>query len=316
MEPNQASSPSAAVATDSFADDDSVENGAARLAPSPAIVLALRRVLRPLVKLMLEHGITIQYLTELLKRLFVEVADQDFRIGDKPSTDSRVSLLTGVHRKDVSRIKTLIATNPDEPPSFVPLGTQVVSHWTANSKYLGNDGTPRHLPRLISEGGDISFEALVSSINSDIRSRVVLDELIRLGVTSIDEQGLVCLNTSAFVPSKGVDEKAFYLGHNLGDHAAAAVHNVLGNKPAFMERSVHYSGLTEASVRQLAQMSEHMGMKALLAVNQSAMEAEAYDSSSSLGDNDHRMIMGIYFYSEKVDPAKEAPSADSGEADE
>ena len=77
-------------------------------APSPAVVRALRKVLRPLVHLMLSRGITYPYLSDMLKGLFVEVADRDFRLDDKPPTDSRISLISGVHRKDVSRLRQLL----------------------------------------------------------------------------------------------------------------------------------------------------------------------------------------------------------------
>ena len=65
---------------------------------SPALITAVRRVLRPFIKLMLAKGITYPFLTEMLKDLYVEVAANDFKIGDKPSTDSHLSLLTGIHR--------------------------------------------------------------------------------------------------------------------------------------------------------------------------------------------------------------------------
>ena len=78
--------------------------------PSPALVRALRQVLRPLVRLMLAQGITYPYLLELLKGLFVEVADKEFRLDARPPTDSRISLVSGVHRKDVSRLRQLLQT--------------------------------------------------------------------------------------------------------------------------------------------------------------------------------------------------------------
>ena len=82
--------------------------GAAPGGPSPALVRALRKLLRPLVRLMLAHGITYPYLSDLLKGLFVEVAEQDFRLDAKAPTDSRVSLVSGVHRKDVARLRSLL----------------------------------------------------------------------------------------------------------------------------------------------------------------------------------------------------------------
>lgn len=275
--------------------------------PSPALVRALRHVLRPLVRLMLAQGITYPYLAELLKGLFVEVADKDFRIGNKLPTDSRISLVTAVHRKDVSRLRQALDASADTTPSVVSLGAQLVAVWLGTPRYLDQTGRPLALPRFVSEGGELSFEGLVASVNSDIRSRVVLDEWLRLGVVRFDEQRRVCLNAEAFVPGKGFDEKAFYLGHNLHDHAAAAAHNLLGGQPAFLERSVHYDELSAASIQWLARQSEELGMKALLAINQSALAAEQQDAPEP--NARQRMTFGIYFYAAPSAPAPDAPAA-------
>jgi Family of unknown function (DUF6502) len=264
--------------------------------PSPAFVQALRLLLRPIVRVVLSQGIPFAYLSELLKSILVEEANQNFRLDKKSPTDSRISLLTGVHRKDVNRLRNAVVDADTKLPSKVSLGGQLVAQWLGNDQYLDEKGQPKPLPRYKSEGGLASFEALVMGVNSDIRSRVVLDEWTRLGVVHIDEEKRVCLNTQAFIPSKGFDEKAFYFGHNLHDHAAASAHNLMGLEPPFMERSVHYTGLSTDSINQLTAETKELGMKALLAVNKSAMEREKIDAVSNTPR--HRMTFGIYFYAE------------------
>jgi len=276
--------------------------------PSPALVLALRRVLRPLVRLMVARGVTYPYLADLLKALFVDVAAKEFRIGDKAATDSRVSLVTGVHRKDVSRLRAeLNAGDESAVPSVVSLGAQLVAVWLGSDRYLDASGNPKPLPRFVSEGGAVSFEALVASVNSDIRSRVVLDEWLRLGVVQMDDERRVCLNAQAFVPAEGFDEKAFYLGHNLHDHAAAAAHNLLGGKAPFMERSVHYDMLSPQAVEKLARQAQELGMKALVAVNKTAL---AEDDGVATAQR-QRMTFGVYFYSEPSETDQPNPGQDS-----
>lgn len=281
--------------------------------PAPALVRALRRVLRPLVRVMLAQGITYPYLAELLKNLFVDVAATEFRLDNKPPTDSRISLMTGVHRKDVSRLRGELAQASEAVPDVVSLGAQLVAVWLGTARYLHEDGRPLPLARFASEGGELSFESLVAGVNSDIRSRVVLDEWLRLGVARLDDEGRVCLNAEAFVPSEGFDEKAYYFGHNLHDHAAAAAHNLLGGQAPLLERSVQYDALSEASVAQLAKQSRDAGMKALLAINKSALALEQADASTTT--NRHRMTFGIYFYTEPASTGKgAAPAPDGGAA--
>jgi hypothetical protein len=268
--------------------------------PQAALVQALRRVLMPLVRLMLASGITFQFLSEMLKSLYVEVAERDFRIDNKPPTDSRISLMSGVHRKDVSRLRTELRAEVSAPSSVVSLGAHLVAVWLGTPAYLDEAGQPLALPRFRSEGGELSFEALVASVNSDIRSKVVLDEWMRLGIARLDEDRRVCLNADAFIPTEGFDEKAFYFGHNLHDHLAAAAHNLQGLQPAFMDRSVHYDALSSASSQALARQALELGMKALLAVNKSAMQAEKRDANVPAPDR-QRMTFGVYFYAEPVD---------------
>ncbi|MDV7400972.1 DUF6502 family protein, partial [Arthrospira platensis SPKY1] len=87
--------------------------------PSPAVVRAVRRILLPLVRFLVAKGITYPFLSELLKSLYVEVADRDFRLGEGPPTDSRITLITGVHRKDVARLRKAGEVSP-QPPDVVP----------------------------------------------------------------------------------------------------------------------------------------------------------------------------------------------------
>ncbi len=274
------------------------------------LIVALRRVLRPFVKLMLAKGMTYPYLVEVLKDLFVQVADREFRIGGKPSTDSHLSLLTGIHRKDIKRLRQSACADAEFVPQSVSLGMRLISLWTGDARYLDENNQPKPLPRYSKEGGEISFEGLVAGVSCDIRSRVVLDEWMRLGIAHFDEASRVCLNTAAFIPVNGFDEMAYYFGHNLHDHAAAAASNLLGGHRPFLERSVHYDELSEESVKKLAEKSRQLGMESLLAINKEAIQLEKSDVPQQ--EPRYRMTFGVYYYNEPVE--SEMPSEMTTEA--
>ena len=268
--------------------------------PPSALVAALRHLLQPLVRLLTAQGITYPMLADLLKQAYVDVAVRDFRLEGALPTDSRVTLLTGVHRKDVKRLRTPGAPQTEVMPEMVALGSQLAAVWTTRRELRDRNGRPRPLPRLASQGGARSFEGLVASISKDIRARPLLDEWLRLGVVRIDEQDRVVLRSGAFVPSRGFDEKAFYFGHNLHDHIAAAGHNVRGEGPPFLERSVHYEGLDAASVAEIKELAERAGMDAVQSVYRESKEHETRDRKSA--SPKQRLTFGIYFYSEPAPP--------------
>ena len=262
------------------------------------IANALKRVFRPFVKLMLANNLTYTFAIDVLKTLFVEVADQDFTIDNKRQTDSRISLMSGVHRKDVKRLRELQPDVEDVMPGNVSLGSQLIALWNANPAFVDADGLPKPLPRFASDNADASFESMVRSLSTDIHPRAVLDEWLRLGVARLDEDNFVHLTTDMFIAQEGFDEKVYYFGHNLHDHASAAVSNVIGQRPGFFERCVHYDQLSQQSLMAIADFAQKQGMKALRGVNKVADEAAMGDKSAK--NANMRMTYGVYFYSEPM----------------
>ncbi|MCB1888266.1 MAG: hypothetical protein KDH20_11725 [Rhodocyclaceae bacterium] len=259
--------------------------------------------MRPMVRLMLRKGVTYTYFADMLKGIFVEIADAEFKIDGKPQSDSRISLLTGVHRKDVRRLRHEARDAGTDLPEAISLGAQLVSTWMSQTPFCRPDGTPIPLARLASAGGDLSFEHLVACVSKDIRARVVLDEWLRIGVARLDDDDCVHLCVNAFVPRGGFDEKAAYFAHNVHDHACAAVHNLTSDGPAFFERSVHYDALSAASVVQLREQTSRKGMELLLGLNQQAADFERKDATSE--EAMQRITVGLFFYSEASDDSQD-----------
>ncbi|MGB2831836.1 MAG: DUF6502 family protein [Methylotenera sp.] len=259
---------------------------------------ALQRVLKPLVRLALSQGINYQMLLETLKTVFVQVAEEEFKLAKREQTDSRISLLTGLHRKDVHRLRD----QPDTPlsqSSLVTLGSQLVGLWISDPDFIDVEGKPKPLARLASAGGDYSFERLVARVSKDIRARPVLDEWLRVGVVYLDENDCVCLNSEAFVPSAGFEEKLFFFQQNIHDHAAATAHNLMNLTPPMLERCVYYDGLTVGNINELKALAENEGMVALKAVNARAIELQAVSINAE--NIDQRFTFALYFYHVKED---------------
>ena len=254
---------------------------------------AVKRLLRPLVRLLIGKGMGLPALIEVLKEVYVEVALHEFPTEGKKQSDSSVSILTGVHRKDVKRLRTKRDKGPVAPRS-ISIGAQMVARWVGSPATTDRKGRPISLPRQAESPGAPSFDALVAGISTDVRPRAVLDEWLRLGIAHLDKNERVVLNQLAFVPQKGLEEKAFYFGRNIHDHIAAATHNLIGEGNPQLERSVHYSALTPDSVALLAQAAERAGMEALLDINRLALELTAQDKGKE--NATRRINFGLYFY--------------------
>jgi hypothetical protein len=260
----------------------------------------MRRLLRPLVRLLIARSLPFPFAAGLLRGVYIDVAVKQFPVSGKKQSDSRITLLTGVHRKDVKRLRGE-RRRAAQPPRSASLGSQLIARWMALPEYLDEAGAPRPLPRLAAAGEAHSFESLVRSVNTDIRPRVVLDEWLRLAIAQVDDQGRVCLNVQAFIPARGSDEMTYFFGRNLHDHVAAAVHNMLGEPVPFLDRSVNYNNLTADAVAELTELARRRGLEVLQELNARGLAMQQQSAGRLEASN--RFNFGLYLFSEDQAPA-------------
>ncbi len=261
--------------------------------PPAALIQAVAHLLRPLVKLLITFQISYPFLVRLLKKTYVEVAERDFPVPGKRQTDSRIAMLTGVHRKDVRRLR-----NGGESLAHAPgpasLGAQIVAAWMSEPAYTDARGRPRPLPRF-SQHGEPGFDTLVEAVSrQDLRARSVLDEWLQSGIVRIDDHDRVELQVEAFIPRSNFDEKAFFFGMNLHDHIAAAGHNLAGGQPARFERNVYYNHLTAESMTKLDNAVNRQAMALLKDINRQARELQRRDRGKKGATG--RFNLGVFFY--------------------
>ena len=266
---------------------------------------ALARVLRPVARLLIAAGVPIQAAIESLKRAYVAAAQRHF--GEEAGTDSRLSLLTGINRKEVRRLTTPIA---DEwgPESVTSFASAVYTAWMLRPEWRGEDGQPRALSRR----GEGSFDILVRGVTRDLRPSSVLAELVRLGYARIGEDDTVRLEGDAFLSQREFADRLGPLAENLQDHADAAVANVLSPTPPFLERTLFADELSEESAKLLHEEARTQWKRVhdALIVRADALEAEDRRLGRATST---RIRVGVYVYVETSGDAKAAPQRKSDE---
>ena len=262
-----------------------------------ALVKAVAMLCRPLIRLLIEKGMTFPQFRELMKELYIEVADEHFSLDEMKPSDSRIFVLTGVHRKDIKRIRQQSEQGNSQITSSASLGGEIIARWTSMPDYLDKRGKPRHLLKS-GNSDEAGFEQLVSGVSKDVRAKVILEEWLRLNIVKI-KGDYIMLNKSAFVTNKEFTEMAYYLGHNIHDHIASCVNNILDENDPMLERSVYYASLTEDSVKKLNTIASKKGKDLLQHVNREAIKL--YDADKNKNDAIYRMRLGVYWYQAPLD---------------
>lgn len=268
----------------------------------------IARLLRPLVRLFIRCGTTFPALCDLLRELYVNVAVHDFALPDKEQTDSRISLLTGIHRKEVRRLRGAGAPVRLVPAS-VSRTTQIVARWLGTPKFNDDKGRPLPLPRAGDDNDGPTFESLVEEVTRDLRPRAILDEWLDRKIARVDQNGRIVLTEAAIAPQKGDERQLYYFGRNLHDHISASVENITGDAPAprFMERAVHYERLSEDLAKRMETISRELAMSALQMANREAQAAYPNDAGG-----DWRWNFGVYVYREQEPATAEDTPTEEG----
>lgn len=262
------------------------------------LLAAVRRVMTPVVRLLLHFGITFPVFAELVKRVYVQVADNEFALPGREQTASRLALLTGIHRQDINRLRETLQADADVPiekgSAAAALSPRLLMAWTQDPRFLDAAGEPALLHRSSAQG-EPSFEALLQTVSKDIRPRAVLDEWLRLGIVAVTPDGLLKLDSKVFVPSDSLPGKTEVMANILGDHLSAAVHNLSGTGAPFFDRRVRVEGLTPEAMAALRSLVKERGAQFLQELNTEAGRLAAGDAPGPT----HRMTIGLFEYQEE-----------------
>lgn len=133
-----------------------------------ALQPALRTLLRPLVRILLRNGVPFRAFMEHAKKVYVDVAMTELAVeGRKPSL-SRASVLTGLTRKDVSRLAEADSGIDPSAEQAYNRAARVISGWVRDRKFHDARGRPASLPV---DGKRRSFAALVRIHSGDWHGR-------------------------------------------------------------------------------------------------------------------------------------------------
>lgn len=262
--------------------------------PMELVLRAFAVAIRPLVRLLVRKGVTYPAAAERLRAAFIGEAMAEIQAKGMKPTASAVSLLSGVHRKDL-RARDLDATQGDEsgPEDDTPLGLigEVVARWLSDPDYC-EDGRPRRLQR---GAGGHDFDRLVQGVSTDVGPRAVLDEMLRLQVARSSDEGIE-LDTHGMVPRGDFAAMASALGDNLRDHAASASANLLDGRNQ-LEQALYVDEITPESAQRLHREAAKAWQTAFARVMRTAEQRHAHDQQhAEPGDRRSRVRFGVYFH--------------------
>ena len=267
-------------------------------AEGEALLRAMQGLLLPMARLAVAKGLRFASVEESLKQAFVQAATEALLQAHPDLLAhrlvSRISTITGINRREVTRLTNEHSDLPAPRPSVT---TEVFTRWLTDPRYREGDQAAAALRR---QGDAPSFESLARSVTQDVHPRSMLDELCRLGLVRWDEAtDLVHLEHHAFVPRGDAEKMLAFLGENVGDHLSAAVANVLAKKsPPHFEQAVFSDDLSLESMPAIKALVRTQWQN-LLGESIPLLERLIKEDREQGRQQDQRVRIGLFSYSEQ-----------------
>jgi hypothetical protein len=188
------------------------------------LIHAFRKVLRPLVKILIRSGVRYDEFTEVIKGVFIESAIRDGLGRAGPLTRSRVALVTGITRSDVDRFVDNESLLAPPPPTHATTLTEVLHLWNTDPRYLGPFGVPLEIDFDSTPGR--CFLDLVRRANAEADAAYILEELVRAGVVIHAGNYLKVVSRSYVIADLMSPQALEFFGNTLAHCANSLEYNI------------------------------------------------------------------------------------------
>lgn len=200
------------------------------------------KLLRPLVRILMKHGVTYAEFSEVVKTVFVTIAAQEFRVPGKKMSKARIAIVTGLTRKEVQR---LTATDQEErfnlKTNLSRIG-RVLSGWHTDPEFIGPYGMPLEIRYDSDVPNDTTFVRLVQQYSGDMTPRAMLDELLRVGAVVETDRNWFKVIRREYVPQQ--------LAPDFLERVGIGIRNFIHTIEVNLEKEEDRRGLFERTVRR------------------------------------------------------------------
>jgi hypothetical protein len=259
----------------------------------------LNRLLHSVVRVCLTYGYSIQELIEAAKAAFISVARTEIERRGEKCNVSRLSVMSGLHRRDVMRI----LADAETPSDSLGVVNRVIGQWCNDKRFCKKQGVPRVLSH---QGVQDEFSTLVQTISNDLHPGTVLFELKRRGVVEEVKDGIKLISLVFESNSNHLDGLQM-LSEDVEDLTMAVLGNISNESVNHLHSKTEFDKIPIERIPQIS----HWLLKKGASWQQEVREYLASFDLDISGKNSvtkcARVVCGVFSFTEETGIAGEQP---------
>ena len=256
------------------------------------LLQACRHLLVPIVRLLQRSGISWADFAELSKEVFVDVASRDYGLQGRPTNAARVAMITGLSRREVTRVRKTLAGLAQSKPAAGGAIAQVLTGWHLDPEFIDEKGNPR---QLTNDGNGASLETLLKRYAGDTPHRALTKELVRLKLVEEISPGTYEIRAREYIRSPLDPDMLRQVGVALHDHGTTLAHNVDTERrePARFEGMASNPRVAARHVKAFREYLDQRG-RAFLEEIDAWLAEHQVNAGSSTASKGVRLGAGVY----------------------
>jgi len=249
----------------------------------------IMRILKPLIRILLRNGVAYGTFADIARKIYVDSGFDEARRSGQKETVSNVSIITGINRKEVKRLREALAVDTDNSLRKFNRIVRVLAGWQHDEEFLDEDHEVKDLQL---DGDTGSFTALVRKYSGDMPVVAMLNALMDSGNIKIIDNGNIQLINPNYLPKSDSDEKLNILGIDTAEFIETIDHNITIEhaEDAWFQRKASNTQVRVASLPKLKQRINKKAQQLLEDIDADFSENETDDDEPTCS-----VSIGIYF---------------------
>ena len=263
-----------------------------------SVLRACPVLMRPIIRILLKAGVNYKQFAKITREVYVDVATDDFGISGRKTNTSRVAILTGISRSEVTKLRKKTEEDGEiELPQTVNNAGRLLSGWHTDKEFQDANGEPKE---LFIDGPEPNFSTLMNLYGGDIPATAMLKELKSVQAVVEIENGSLKALQRYFIPVSFDENRIFNIIDNLVDMSNTAYQNLVrdNDEPAYFERKVTNDYVSESAYTEFHRMVKEKGMVLLEEFDDWLAEHEVSPEDMEKSKQ-IRLGLGMYFIQNK-----------------
>jgi Family of unknown function (DUF6502) len=283
-----------------------------------ALLALFTALLRPLMPVALERGISVREISDSVRRAYVQVLEGRMAGQDRQLSDARLALVAGLTRSEVQLFRDPRRRTSGSGSAVSPfqLVAQLLTVWHTHPRFSGAYGLALDLDLLVgADRSRRSFDELVETSVPGANRDVLLDELIATNSAEIVDDNTLRCRSRAAVRRSSDDDKVNPLidraAKCLEAVASSFAHNLLRentDKTYFERTVVSNHPLSERSRDGFSAIAQNRGDSYVTELDTWLAKHTEPDESPA----GRRYGVGVYFFEESQSAEQSAGAVSPG----